>query len=1728
VWDGVLKVLGTVTVPAGRTLTINPGTILKFVTGGLNIQGVLNVPGTVDEPVIFTSWKDDSAGGDTNDDGCASTPAAGDWAGLTFLTHDLPSTLDGIVLRYAATGVSVGTYNGPTSGFVKLNGAVVDHNNLAIEAGSAYSRLEAQNTLVVGNAQGLLAVGTAGVTLRNCTIAGNGAAGTIGNAVLAIQNTIFAFNTTGLTGWPQAGDVTARNSLFSALDAVASWIGQDAFQRGGNIIADPLFVDRAASNFELAAHSPAIDAGRGIDAPAADILGRPRFDDLSLENAGSGSPSYVDIGVFERQPSTAPAANLAVVGVSATPLDLAAGESLAVNWTVENVGQQDLSQSWFDAVYLSSDPYLSTADDRLLGEVAHSGSLTSGSRYSATWSGTIPIGVAGPQYVIVQTNSRRAFREVSSSDNVTTFDQVLAVALPTLTTATAQSGHVNPGQWTYYRFDAQPGRTIRFALDSAVSSGAVQLYLRRGAIPTASNYDVAATAFNQPDQELRLLEPSAGVYYMGVYGQSLAAGGTNFTLSAEPTNLNVRQITTNRVGNAGRATVKIEGDNFDRTAQAQLVASDGRVIEAMEWFQDASTLFATFDLAGVGAAAGFYDVVITNPSLASVTAYDLLTVVAGGTADFKTDLVVPGAARPNREIQVQVQYRNTGSIDLLSPLLTIESADGVAWRFPGTEDDAWINGSTISFLALSGDSPAAILRPGKSATLTLTARTPFTPGEMPFTLYSFGTPGDAGLSQAIDWNQLGNDLRPPDSSADAWTPLFERLKAQVGSTWGDYLVVLRDNANHLAEINQRVYDSTELFSFEFVQALTMGTPTYLDAAQDAFCPAPGLSLSFDRCFPPDPSHRALLGALGRGWTHSYDITLQKRSDGAVVVNGSSGFDRIFESDGSGGSKAGTGDRGTLTALPDGEFLLTEQSGLKVRFRADGLFADIKDTNGNALYASYNAQGRLVSVIHSSSDRIRFEYNTAGRLVKVIDPAGRATVYAYDPSGEHLVSVTTPDGQVTSYAYITGAGVLTNHLMTSIIRPGGLQVSFSYDSLGRLSEQHVATDEESVRYTYTTAGKTFITEALGNTSTIWLDSLGRTAMMQDPLGNRSRMYYDTASNLTKVTGPTGLISQFTYDATGNLVASRDPMGYETSFGYGGAFDDLQWVRDARGNATHYAYDERGNLAAITYADGTSETYQYDGAGDLIASTNRRGQTITYTYNTRGQLISKDYPDTPGVVDFIYVYDGAGNLASAKGPEGTTSLAYEASTDRLLRIDYPGGKFFLFEYDAAGRRTKRTDQSGNVVNYLYDCAGRLDRMTDGPGAAIVDYDYDVAGRMTRKSLGNGVYTTYEYDAAGQLLHLVNWKPDGTALSRFDYTYNAMGRQTAMDSLDGLWTYSYDDDGQLIRAVLDSENPGITDQDQTYVYDPVGNRIRTVTNSAVTEYTTNNMNQYTRVGTAAYNYDADGNMFSVINGGATTAYTYNVDNRLIGVTTPTGVWAYTYNVLGNRVATTENGSTTRYVIDPAGLGDVAAEYNSSGNLIARYDHGYGLLSRTNFAGASAWYTFSAIGNTSELTGDSVAMLNSYAYDPFGVVLAKSEAVVNPFRFTGEYGVMHEPNGLDFMRARFYDGINARFLSADPVRLASGDINLYRYVGNVPTGAVDPLGLARIGWGGPHPQFFFNKPTKITLNGKTEEYTNIGFGHTGDLRTVGMLTSEDLETISKAPIGTGGDTTAGRRPVE
>jgi len=418
-----------------------------------------------------------------------------------------------------------------------------------------------------------------------------------------------------------------------------------------------------------------------------------------------------------------------------------------------------------------------------------------------------------------------------------------------------------------------------------------------------------------------------------------------------------------------------------------------------------------------------------------------------------------------------------------------------------------------------------------------------------------------------------------------------------------------------------------------------------------------------------------------------------------------------------------------------------------------------------------------------------------------------------------------------------------------------------------------------------------------------------------------------------------------------------------------------------------------------------------------------------------------------------YDAYGRVTSATDSTGTTTFTYDGA-DRLTHVVYPTGRWLSYEYDAAGRRTLMTDQDGFVVKNAYDAAGRLSTLRDASDALIITYTYDAAGRLSREDKGNGTYTVYTYDGAGQTKSIVNSAPDGSVNSRFDYTYDALGRRTGMGTIDGDWTYSYDLTGQLSHAVFVSTNPDIPSQDLSYEYDAVGNRVRTIENGVTTDYVTNALNQYTSSGDTNYRYDLDGNLIEETGLFGTNQYAYDPENRLVQVVTSSGTWKYEYDVFGNRSAATLNHRRTQFVSDPTNLFTVVGEYDDGEGQLVNYTYGIGLVSKVDPGGAY-YYDFDALGSTAGLSGSSGLYINAYQYEPEGRTIVTASAVTNPFQFIGRKGVATEGSSITIMGFRGYLSRIGRFISRDPIGITSADALLYGYVSNSLPNDTDSLGL-------------------------------------------------------------------------
>jgi hypothetical protein len=133
---GVYVINGTVTIDSGARLNINRDAVIKFQTSTSKLVvangGILDAEGTASSNIYFTSYKDDSVGGDTNGDATSTTPAVGNWDNIQFDSGS-SSTLAYAVARYGGnadccgrTGIQI--YN--NGGTLTLSHSEVGPSNL--------------------------------------------------------------------------------------------------------------------------------------------------------------------------------------------------------------------------------------------------------------------------------------------------------------------------------------------------------------------------------------------------------------------------------------------------------------------------------------------------------------------------------------------------------------------------------------------------------------------------------------------------------------------------------------------------------------------------------------------------------------------------------------------------------------------------------------------------------------------------------------------------------------------------------------------------------------------------------------------------------------------------------------------------------------------------------------------------------------------------------------------------------------------------------------------------------------------------------------------------------------------------------------------------------------------------------------------------------------------------------------------------------------------------------------------------------------------------------------------------------------------------------------------------------------------------------------------------------------------------------------------------------------
>jgi RHS repeat-associated protein len=125
--------------------------------------------------------------------------------------------------------------------------------------------------------------------------------------------------------------------------------------------------------------------------------------------------------------------------------------------------------------------------------------------------------------------------------------------------------------------------------------------------------------------------------------------------------------------------------------------------------------------------------------------------------------------------------------------------------------------------------------------------------------------------------------------------------------------------------------------------------------------------------------------------------------------------------------------------------------------------------------------------------------------------------------------------------------------------------------------------------------------------------------------------------------------------------------------------------------------------------------------------------------------------------------------------------------------------------------------------------------------------------------------------------------------------------------------------------------------------------------------------------------------------------------------------------------------------------------------YIYGAGLLyeiTETATTTNTLTYHYDVRGSTIALTDNNGNVTDRVQYSAYGMTLLRGGTNDTPFLYNGRYGVMTDPNGLLYMRARYYNPYICRFINADPSGFTGG-LNWYCYADGNPVSNVDPFGL-------------------------------------------------------------------------
>ncbi|EFC7374998.1 RHS repeat protein [Escherichia coli] len=725
----------------------------------------------------------------------------------------------------------------------------------------------------------------------------------------------------------------------------------------------------------------------------------------------------------------------------------------------------------------------------------------------------------------------------------------------------------------------------------------------------------------------------------------------------------------------------------------------------------------------------------------------------------------------------------------------------------------------------------------------------------------------------------------------------------------------------------------------------------------------------------------------------------------------------------------TGSRKQMTWSRYGQLqTFTDCSGYETRYEYDrfGQMTAVHREESISLYRSYDNRGQLISVKDTQGRETQYEYNAAGDLTAVITPDGNRSETLYDAWGK---AVSTTQGGLTRSMEYDAAG-----RVISLTNENGSHTEFSWDVLDRLIQQR-GFDGRTQRYRYDLTGKLTQSEDEG-LITLW--------------------HYDASDCITHRTVNGEPAEQWRYNDHGWLT-------------------EISHLSEGHRVAVHYGYNRKGRLT------GERQTVHHPETGELLWQ-----HETKHTYNEQG-LANRFQADSLPPVEWLTY--GSGYLAGMK--LGDTPLV-EYTRDRLHRETVRSFGNNAYEltstYTHAGRlQNQHLNSLVYDRDYGWNDNGDLVRIS-GPRQTR-EYGYSATGRLESvRTLAPDldIRIPYASDPAGNRLPDPELHPDSTLTAWPDnritedahylYRYDRYGRLT--EKTDRIPTgvirtdderthhYHYDSQHRLVFYTrIQHEEPLV---ESRYLYDPLGRR----TGKRVwrRERDLTGWMSLSRKPEVTW-YGWDGDRLTTVQTDTTriqTVYQPGSFAPLIRIETENGELDKAQRRSLVEKLQQEGSEDGHGVVFPVELvrmldrleGEIRADRVSSESrawlaqcgltverLAAQIEPVYLPERKVHL------YHCDHRGLPLALISEDGNTMWSAEYDEWGNLLNEENPhhLYQPYRLPGQQ--YDDESGLCYNRNRYYDPLQGRYITQDPIGL-SGGLNTYSYPLN-PINEIDPLGL-------------------------------------------------------------------------